>query len=510
MSKKEKVLLMILDGYGEAKKGPGNAVELADTPNIDRLRKEYPKTLLHTDSEFVGLPGNTQGGSEVGHFTIGAGRIVWQSLEEINISIKKGDFFKMKYLREAARNAKDNDSKFHIIGMISDQGVHSHINHLFALLKFAKKRGLKKVYIHAITDGRDAPEKSADKYIKMIQKEIKKLGLGKIATIVGRYYAMDRDTNWNRTEEAYNLYTLGKGVIEKDPLKAVENAYKRGVETDYYIDPILLDKNGLIENKDSVVCFNYRTDRARQITKAFVKRTFKDFTPKKRVNPLYICFGPYSPRAPILFPAPHVRNNLGETLSKHGLSQLRIAETEKYAHVTYFFNSQIKTPYEGEKRILIPSPKCPSYDQKPEMSAAEVTSALIKELKQENHDFILLNFANCDLVGHAGELDAAIKAVETVDKCVGKIIPELEERGFNVLLTADHGNAEQMIYKDGRPCPSHTRNPVIFILISDKYKKTKLRSGKKLGLMDIAPTILSLLGIKKPKEMVGKSLIKNK
>ncbi|MBI5152572.1 2,3-bisphosphoglycerate-independent phosphoglycerate mutase [Candidatus Peregrinibacteria bacterium] len=503
---KDKVLLIVLDGYGEYKDYPGNAVTHSHTPVMKELREKYPHTLIHTEGNYVGLPRKTQGGSEVGHFTMGAGRIVWQTLEEINRSIKNGSFFKHKYLREAAKNCELNNSAFHILGMISDQSVHSHIDHLFALLKFAKMRGLKKVYIHAITDGRDVPEKSAKKYIEMIQKEIKRLGLGKIATIIGRYYAMDRDTNWNRTKIAYDLYTLGKGTIEPNPIKAIDKAYKLGADTDYYIGPILIDKNGLIKNEDSVVFFNYRTDRARQITKAFAKRTFKDFTPKKRVNPLFVCFGPYSKRAPIMYPAPEVKNNLNEILVKNSVPQLRIAETEKYAHVTYFFNSQIKEQFPHEKWVLIHSPKCPSYAQKPEMSAPEVTSALIKEIKHHEYGFILLNFANCDLVGHSGVFSAAKKAVETLDKCIAKILAVARPLGYQVLITGDHGNAEYMIYeKNNEVCPSHTTNPTIFMIVSDKYKNAKLRRGG--GLQDIAPTVLKILGIKKPREMTGRSLI---
>lgn len=494
----DKVLLIILDGFGESSKKTGNAVKLAKTPNIDALRKKYPITLLRTDSEAVGLPKRTQGGSEVGHFTIGAGRVIWQSLEEINRSIQKGDFFKLKHLLKAAKTRE----KFHIMGMISDEGVHSHIDHLYALLKFAKTQGLKRVYIHAITDGRDVPERSASKYIKRIQGWIKKLKLGSIATIVGRYYAMDRDTNWARTRKAYELYTEGHGIKEQSPLTALKNAYARGVKTDYYIDPIILDPKGTISNEDSVVFFNYRTDRARQITKAFAKKTFKDFKPHVRVNPYFVCFGPYSKKTPVLFPTPRIRNNLGEILSRRGLKQLRIAETEKYAHVTYFFNSQIKEPYAGEKRVLIPSPKCPSYAEKPEMSAYKVTSKLLNELGKQ--DFIVLNFANCDLVGHSGDLSAAIKAVETVDECVGKILPKALGKGYHVILTADHGNAEQMLYRDDSPCPSHTRNSVICVLISDKYRDAKLRKGE---LDDIAPTVLKIMGIKQPKDMTGESLI---
>ncbi len=502
----QKVMLIVLDGYGEYKNYPGNAITRAHTPVMNELRKKYKWTLVKTDSKNVGEPPHTQGGSEVGHFTMGAGRIVWQTLEEINQYIKNGKIFKEKYLREAAKNCEINDSAFHILGMISDQGVHSHINHLFALLKFAAKRGLKKVYIHAITDGRDVPEQSAKKYIAMAQKAIKKYRVGKIATIIGRFYAMDRDTNWNRTEIAYNLYTIGKGTFEPNPMKAIDKAYRLGAETDYYIGPMLIDRNGLIKNEDSIIFFNYRTDRARQITKTFAKRTFKDFTPKKRVNPLFICFGPYSKRAPVMFPAPEVKNNLNEILVKHKIRQLRIAETEKYAHVTYFFNSQIKNEFPNEKWVLIHSPKCPSYAEKPEMSAPQVTRTLIKEIKHHNYEFVLLNLANCDLVGHSGNFNAAKKAVETVDKCLGGIIKAAQPLGYHILITSDHGNAEYMIYeKNGKTCPSHTTNPTIFLVISDKYRSVRLRKGG--GLKDVAPTILKIMKIKQPKEMTGKSLI---
>jgi 2,3-bisphosphoglycerate-independent phosphoglycerate mutase len=494
----KKTLLIVLDGYGEGKDYQYNAITRGKTPFLNSLRKNYPKTILRADSEDVGLPKNTMGGSEVGHFTMGAGRIVFQSLEEINRSIRKGEFFKKKELKALAKNCKKNDSKFHILGMISDEGVHSHIDHLFTLLKFAKKEKIKKVYIHAITDGRDVPERSADKFIKKINSKIEELKLGKIATIIGRYYAMDRDTNYDRTQKAYDLYTLGKGTKETTALQAIKNEYKRGTKTDYYIKPILLDKKGLIEQKDSVVFFNYRTDRAKQITEAFTEKNFK---------PKFVCFGPYSKIAPVLFPANKVKNNLGEILSKNGKKQLRIAETEKFAHVTFFFNSQIKEPFKGETQILIPSPKVPSYAQKPEMSAKKITSTLLKELNSDkNYDFILLNFANCDLVGHSGEFKAAVKAVETLDKSLSKIVPKALEKNYTVIVTADHGNAEFMKYKNGEACPAHTLNPVIFILVSKE--KIVLRKEKTLGLKDIAPTVLDILGIKQPKEMTGKSLIK--
>lgn len=486
---KNKALLIVLDGYGEGKDYKYNAVTRSNTPFIDELREKYPSTLLNTDSGHVGLPPKTMGGSEVGHFTMGAGRIVYQSLEEINRSIKKGEFSKLKPLKKLAENCRKNDSAFHIMGMISDEGVHSHLDHLIELLKFAKKEKLNKVFVHAFTDGRDVPERSADKFIKKVEK-----AGGKIATIIGRFYAMDRDTNWKRTEKAFNLLTKGKGKHEKSALQAIKNEYKKGTETDYYIEPIILDKNATINKKDSVIFFNYRTDRAKQLTELFNKNKFKNF----------VCFGPYSKKYPVLFEANKAKNNLGSYLSKKGKKQLRIAETEKYAHITFFFNSQDKQPYKGEKRILIPSPKCVSYAEKPEMSAPKITTALLKELPKP-YDFILLNFANGDLVGHSGEFKATVKAIETLEKCLKRIIPKALDHGYTILLTADHGNAEFMKYKNGDDCPAHTLNPVNFMTISKE--KLKLRKGKTLGLKDVAPTVLQILGIKQPKEMTGKSLI---
>ncbi len=499
---KNKVLLIILDGYGEGKDYKYNAVTRSNTPYIDSLREKYPTTILRAEGEFVGLPKEAMGGSEVGHFTIGAGRVVWQTQEDINRSIKSGALHKMKELKKAAANCKKKDSKLHLLGMISDEGVHSQIAHLFALLKFAKKEKLENVYIHAITDGRDVPERSAEKYIKMLNKEISRLGLQKtvkIATIVGRYYAMDRDTNLDRTRKAYDLYTKGKGTLEKSPILAIKNEYKRGTNTDYYIKPILLEKNGLIEKNDSVIFFNYRTDRAKQITRMFTSK----------LKPHFICFGPYSTKAPVLFPAQKVKNNLGEFLSNKKMKQLRIAETEKYAHVTFFFNSQVKEPYKGEKRIMIPSPKVPSYDKKPEMSAPGITKALLKELSsKKQYDFIALNFANGDLVGHSGNFKATVKALETLDKQLKQIIPKALEKNYTILVTADHGNADKMRYPNGEICPSHSLNPVPFIYISEKGKSVKLRSSNKIGLDTIAPTILETIGLKQPKAMTGKSLIK--
>jgi len=492
---KNKTLLIILDGYGEGKDYKYNAVTRSNTPFLDNLRKKYPHTLLKTDSNAVGLPKNTMGGSEVGHFTMGAGRIVYQSLEEINQSIKEGEFYKLKKLKKAAEICRKNNSALHLLGMISDQGVHSHINHLFALLEFAKKEKLKKVYIHAITDGRDVEERSAEKFIKQINKKIKEIGLGEIATIIGRYYAMDRDTNYERTKKAYELYTKGKGKKEESAIQAIKNEYKRGTKTDYYIEPIILNKNGLIKTEDSVIFFNYRSDRAKQITEEFTKQT----------TTYFVCFGPYSKTAPILFKPKKIKNNLGEFLSKKGKTQVRIAETEKYAHVTFFFNSQEKTAYKGETRIMIPSPKVASYAEKPEMSAEKITSTLSKEINKKNYDLIVLNYANCDLVGHSGDFEATKKAIETVDKCISELVPKALTKGYSIIITADHGNAEFMKYENGDNCPSHTLNPVICIIITKE--KIKISKSKNNGLKDIAPTILDLLKIKKPKEMTGTSLI---
>ena len=505
----QKVLLIILDGFGEGKTYPGNAAVLAKTPTLARLKKDYPWTLLKASGKAVGIPKGSQGGSEVGHFTIGAGRVMRQSLEEINRSIQDGGFFKKAALLDACRRAKSKEkAALHLLGMISDQGVHSHINHLFALLELAKREGAAEIFIHAITDGRDVPEKSAIGFIKQIQQKISELGMEKtarIATIIGRYYAMDRDSNWNRTKTAYDLYTLGKGAREKDPASAIKNAYKRGIETDYYLDPIILDERGVIKDKDSVIFWNYRTDRARQLTWAFTGEEPIGFTPKKVARPHFVCFGPYSEKAPVLFPTLIVRNNLGEVISKAGLKQFRIAETEKYAHVTYFFNSQIEEPFSGEDRLMIHSPKCPSYAEKPEMSAWGIVDALLPRLKSQKYALIVLNFANCDLVGHSGDLKASVKAVEVIDKCLGKIIAVARTNDYITIVTGDHGNIEYMIYEEtGEPCPSHTTNPVPCIIIGLGGKGRELRSEGEL--QDVAPTILSLMKIPIPKEMTGSSL----
>lgn len=495
----QKVLLCILDGFGHGKDYKGNAITRAKTPFFDQLYKKYPWTLLNASGEHVGIPKGTQGGSEVGHLTMGAGRIVLQPLLEIDKAIEDGSFFKKKPMLAAAANAKKNNSAFHILGMISDQGVHADLDHALALLTFAKKQGLKKVYVHGITDGRDVPPQSAKTFIQRLQKHIKKVGVGEIATLVGRYYAMDRDKNWDRTDTAYQLYTQGRGDVAASALKAIDDAYQNSLESDYYLKPVLLNENGLIHKKDSVVFFNFRTDRAAQLTERFTTK----------LKPHFVAFGPYTSKAPVVFPEAKVKNNLGAVLNQKKLKQLRIGETEKYAHVTFFFNSQVKEPFPTETRILVNSPKCPSYAEKPEMSAPGITKKLLKELPK-NYPFIALNFANLDLVGHSGDFKATVKAVECIDAQLAQIIPTALANDYAILVTGDHGNAEYMIYEDtGGPCPSHTRNPVPLILISNPIRKLKKSSHGKAtsGLKDLAPTILTLMGIKVPKEMTGKSLV---
>ncbi len=494
----KKVLLCVLDGFGHGKDYQGNAIMRAKTPFFDELYARYPWTLLNASGEAVGIPKGTQGGSEVGHLTMGAGRIVLQPLQEIDKSIEDGSFFKKKSLLAAAAHAKKHKSAFHILGMISDQGIHANLDHALALLDFAKKQGLKKVYVHGITDGRDVPPQSAIAFIKILQKKLKQTG-GELATLIGRYYAMDRDQNWDRTDTAYELYTKGKGEHVSDPVKAIEAAYEAGLESDYYLKPVVLNPEGKIRKEDSVVFFNFRTDRAAQLTERFTSK----------LKPHFVAFGPYTTKAPVVFPEATVKNNLGAVLDSKKLKQLRIAETEKYAHVTFFFNSQVKQPFKTETRIMVDSPKCPSYAEQPEMSAPGITKKLLKELPKD-YSFVALNFANLDLVGHSGDFKATVRAVETIDACLAQIVPAALASGYSVIITGDHGNAEYMIYEDsGGPCPSHTRNPVPLIVVSEPVNKLKKSSHSKAtgGLQDLAPTILTLLGQKVPKEMTGHSLI---
>ena len=506
---KKLTMLMILDGFGENPKKEGNAVKLAKTPNIDRLMKEYPNTKIAASGLAVGLPEGQMGNSEVGHTNIGAGRIVYQELTRITKSIENGDFFSNEELVKAMETCKKNNSKLHILGLVSDGGVHSHIRHLFGLLEMAKRRDIEEVYVHCFLDGRDTPPASAESYIQELEEKMRKKGVGKIATVAGRFYGMDRDKRWNRIQKAYNAIVFGEGNKSSQVINAIESSYQKEV-FDEFVEPTVITNGekpvATIEDGDSVIFFNFRPDRAREITRAIVDKEFKEFETKK-MNTYFVCFTNYDetmPNVHIAFKKEMIKNTLGEIVSKNGGKQLRIAETEKYAHVTFFFNGGEEKQYEGEDRILVPSPKVETYDMKPEMSAYEVTQKVVEAINSEKYNCIILNYANPDMVGHTGSLSAAIKAVEAVDECVGKVITAIESQKANLIITADHGNAEQMIdYKTGEPHTAHTTNLVPLILISER-ENVKLREGK---LADIAPTLLELMGLEKPKEMTGESLI---
>ena len=506
---KKLTMLMILDGFGENPKKEGNAVKLAKTPNIDRLMKEYPNTKIAASGLAVGLPEGQMGNSEVGHTNIGAGRIVYQELTRITKSIENGDFFSNEELVKAMENCKKNNSKLHILGLVSDGGVHSHIRHLFGLLEMAKRRDIEEVYVHCFLDGRDTPPASAESYIQELEEKMRKKGVGKIATVAGRFYGMDRDKRWNRIQKAYNAIVFGEGNKSSQVINAIESSYQKEV-FDEFVEPTVITNGekpvATIEDGDSVIFFNFRPDRAREITRAIVDKEFKEFETKK-MNTYFVCFTNYDetmPNVHIAFKKEMIKNTLGEIVSKNGGKQLRIAETEKYAHVTFFFNGGEEKQYKGEDRILVPSPKVETYDMKPEMSAYEVTQKVVEAINSEKYNCIILNYANPDMVGHTGSLSAAIKAVEAVDECVGKVITAIESQKANLIITADHGNAEQMIdYKTGEPHTAHTTNLVPLILISER-ENVKLREGK---LADIAPTLLELMGLEKPKEMTGESLI---
>lgn len=508
---KKRVILIIRDGWGHGKHDKGNAVYHANTPNHDFYKKNYPTSIIRCTGNDVGNPDGVQGGSEVGHLTIGAGRIVWQPYELINREIRSGSFFKNKALLDAIKNCKKNNSDLHLDGLFSDQGVHADYRHMRALLELCKQQKFNRVYLHLTLDGRDVPERSAMKFVKETDKAIRKMGVGKIASVIGRYYAMDRDKNWDRTKKAYDLLVEGRGYKAGSAEEAIKAAYKRGEKTDYYVKPtVIVNKANqpvaLLKDKDSLIWYSFRSDRARQITAMINGLDYCTEKPKNKVKVHYVCFCSYDSnwKLPVAFPQEKVKDNLGQVISKQGLNQLRISETEKYAHVTFFFNSQIEKPNKGEKRILVASPKVRSYDLKPEMSAYEVTQKLIPEIGK--YDFILVNYANPDLVGHSGVFKAAVKACEVVDECVGKVVKKALEEDYVIFLTADHGNADHMIYDNKEKDPSHGFSPVLLTVISndEKLKKARLKNG---GHKDIAPTILDIMGIKKPEEMTGKSLI---
>ena len=503
---KAPVALLIMDGFGINPSDYGNAIHAAKTPNLDRYFANCPNTIIGASGLDVGLPDGQMGNSEVGHTNMGAGRIVYQQLVKITKSIQDGDFFENPALKAAMQNAKDKGTALHLMGLLSPGGVHSHMTHMYGLVEMAKRFGLQKVYVHAFLDGRDVPPSSAAEYMEEAVAELNKIGLGKIGVISGRFYAMDRDNAWDRVEKAYAALVYGEGVQEDDPVQAIKNSYANGV-TDEFMIPAVVTKDAKIAKNDSVIFFNFRPDRARQLTRAFVDPEFKGF---ERINGCFpvhfVCMAQYDaamPNVSVAFPPEELTMTLGEYLSKCGKTQLRIAETQKYAHVTFFFNGGEEKQFEGEERILIQSPDVETFDLKPEMSAYEVTEAVLKEIAADKFDAIILNFANCDMVGHTGIFDAAVQAVQAVDDCIGQVTEAITAKGGKVIITADHGNADKMMEPDGAPFTAHTTNPVPVIVVGSKYKK--LREGGVLA--DLAPTMLQLMELPQPKEMTGKSLI---
>lgn len=511
MSKKTTVL-MILDGYGLNDRKDHNAVAEANTPVMDKLMKEYPFVKGNASGMAVGLPEGQMGNSEVGHLNMGAGRIVYQELTRITKEIQDGTFFENPALVKAMENCKANDSALHIYGLVSDGGVHSHITHLYGVLEMAKKFDLKKVYVHCFLDGRDTPPASGKGYVEQLEEEMKKLGVGKVASVCGRYYAMDRDNNYDRVELAYKALTKGEGLTADSATAGIQASYDRE-ETDEFVKPTVVVEDGkpvaTIQDKDSIVFINFRPDRAREITHAFCDDEFKGFERGKRLDVTYVCFSDYDPTIPnkdVAFHKIAVTNTFGEWLAANNMTQARIAETEKYAHVTFFFNGGVEEPNKGEDRILVNSPKdVATYDLKPEMSAYEVCDKLCAAIKSEKYDVIIINFANPDMVGHTGVEAAAIKAVETVDECVGKAVDALLSVNGTMFICADHGNCEQLVdYETGAPFTAHTTNPVPFILVNYDPAYTLKEGG---CLADIVPTLIETIGMTKPAEMTGKSLL---
>ena len=510
---KKPLLLMILDGWGINPNPAHNAVALAKTPNLTRLLADYPHVPIRCSGMAVGLPEGQMGNSEVGHLNIGAGRVVYQELTRVTKSIDDGDFFSNPILLDCIRKTKAAGGSLHLSGLLSDGGVHSHDSHLYALLELARREGLKKVFVHCLLDGRDTPPQSGIDYLARLEAEIARIGVGQIATVMGRYYAMDRDNRWDRVEKAYNAMVLGRGDVQAATSReAIEQSYAAGVNDEFLL-PVVICENGApvgrVRDGDGFIFFNFRSDRAREITRALALERFEGFErsywPKLAG---YVCLTEYDATfgLPIAFASTEMTNILGSVLSDAGMKQLRIAETEKYAHVTFFFNGGVEPPFPGEDRALIPSPKdVATYDLKPEMSAAQVTDKLLKLLDQDLYDVIVLNFANCDMVGHTGVEAAAIKAVEAVDACAGRVVARIRELEGAVLITADHGNAEQMQDENGEPFTAHTTNPVWLVLVDDSRKAVTLREGGCLA--DIAPTMLKMLGLSQPKEMTGESLL---
>ena len=495
-----------MDGFGLGPKYPGNAVENTPKPHLENIFKECPGCRLSASGLDVGLPDGQMGNSEVGHTNIGAGRVVFQDLPHISRDIDSGEFFKNPAYLEAMEHCREWGTALHLMGLLSDGGVHSHITHLFALVKMAKEQGLEKVYVHCFLDGRDVPPSSGKSYVEQLQAKLDELGTGRIATVMGRYYAMDRDKRWDRVQRAYDAIALGEGIFEEDPAAAVQKSYDSGV-TDEFMEPVVCAKGAQVRDNDSIIFYNFRPDRAREITRCFVDEDFQDVERKKGFVPVdFVCTTEYDatmPNVTVAYPRQKLENIFGEYISKLGLTQLRIAETEKYAHVTFFFNGGVETVFPGEDRVLIASPKVATYDLQPEMSAYQVTEEAVKRIESGAYDVIILNFANCDMVGHTGVYEAACRAVTAVDECVGRVVEATSRMGGVSLITADHGNAERMADEDGEPFTAHTTNLVPFYIVG---ASVKLRDGR---LADIAPTMLDLMGLEKPKEMDGETLIVN-
>ncbi len=510
MSKRPTVL-MILDGYGLNERKDHNAIAEAKTPVMDKLMAECPFVKGYASGLAVGLPDGQMGNSEVGHLNMGAGRIVYQELTRITKEIEDGDFFENKALLHAMENAKENGTSLHMYGLLSDGGVHSHNTHLYALLEMAKRHGLSKVYVHCFLDGRDTPPESGKDFVQALQDKMEEIGVGQIATVSGRYYAMDRDNRWDRIEKAYAALTKGEGVTANSGVEAVAQSYEKG-ETDEFVLPTVVLTDGAptatIQDGDSIIFFNFRPDRAREITRTFCCDEFDGFDRGPRKKVVYVCFTEYDvtiPNKEIAFEKVSITNTFGEFLAAHHMTQARIAETEKYAHVTFFFNGGVEAPNEGEDRILVKSPKVATYDLKPEMSAYEVCDRFVEAIKSGKYDVIITNFANPDMVGHTGVEPAAIKAIEAVDECVGRVVEALKEADGQMFICADHGNAEQLVdYETGEPFTAHTTNPVPFILVNYDSAYT-LREGGCLA--DIVPTLIEMMGMEQPKEMTGKSLL---
>ena len=497
---------MILDGWGKGDHGHDDVVYSAHPEYIDSLEAKYPSAQLRTDGENVGLPDGQMGNSEVGHTNIGAGRVVYQPLTRITKAFEDGDAEKNPALKGAMDNAKGK--ALHLIGLVSPGGVHSHSEHLYHLLQMAKNNGVENVYVHALLDGRDVPPSSAVEYLNELEDKMKEIGVGKIASVMGRFYAMDRDNAWDRVEKAYKAMVDGEGIQETDAVTAVKNSYANDI-TDEFVIPTVVDKNGMIKEGDSVIFFNFRPDRAREITRTLVDDDFTGFERRNGRFPLYyVCMTQYDatmPNVDVAFKPASLENTFGEYIAKKGLSQLRIAETEKYAHVTFFFNGGVEAPFENEDRALINSPKVATYDLQPEMSAYLVCDEVLKRIESDKYDAIILNYANCDMVGHTGVFDAAVAAVEAVDECVGKTVDAVLAKGGIALITADHGNADKMMEEDGSPFTAHTTNLVPLIIAG--AGNVLIREGGVLA--DLSPTMLKLMGLEQPKEMTGKSIIKD-